>query len=425
MEHPSSGFCIGISPSGYRRGGRAVHEATVRNCSHQDRKDYVLKIKKNIYGQKQAARVWNLHLRKGLEDIGFKQSNIDECLFYKGNTLFMFYVDDGIIVSPKNEEIDEVITQLKEAKFNIEDMGEIGDYLGINFDYMDNGDIKLSQPHLIDKILNQVQILTKKGNVKYSPAASTKIIHRHENEESHDESLFHYRSVIGKLNFLDKGSRPDIAYASHQCARHSVDPKKSHTDAIMHICKYLKGTIDKGLLLRPRKDQSIKVYVDADFCGSYDKLTSMDDISTAKSRTGYVIMFCGCPIIWNSKLQTQIALSTTEAEYIGLSQALRDMIPIIELLKEMKKKGIDIHSTSPNIYCTVFEDNNGALELARVPKMRSRTKHINIVYHHFRSFVKRRIVNVYPIDTKQQLADIFTKALDVKTFIYSRQKIMG
>ena len=118
-------------------------------------------------------------------------------------------------------------------------------------------------------------------------------------------------------------------------------------------------------------------------------------------------------------------MSTTEAEYVGLSQALRETIPIIELLKEMKKKGINIYSTTPKVYCTAFEDNNGALELANAPKMRARTKHINLVYHHFRSFVKRRIINIYPIDTTEQLADIFTKPLDVKTFIYLRKKIMG
>ena len=137
------------------------------------------------------------------------------------------------------------------------------------------------------------------------------------------------------------------------------------------------------------------------------------DVSTAKSRTGYVISFAGCPVIWGSKLQTQIALSTTEAEYIALSQALRDAIPIMNL--EIKSKGFDIYSKTPRVYCNAFEDNNGALELARTPKMRARTKHINLVYHHFRDYVSR-LIHVLPIDTKEQIADIFTKPLDSTTF---------
>lgn len=367
-------------------------------ASNRERKDYALKIKRNIYGQKQAARIWNVHLRKGLESIGFEQSTVDECLYFRGKTIFMFYVDDGIIISPDDKDIDRTIKQLQDEKFDVEDMGQIGDYLGINFNYLENGDIKLSQPHLIN---------------------------RFENKEDHDEERFKYKSIVGKLNFLDKGSRPDISYASHQCARHSISPKKSHGDAIIHICQYLKGTKNEGLILKPDKSKSLRVYVDADFSGNYNKLTCMEDPSTSKSRTGYTIMYCGCPIIWTSKLQTQVALSTTEAEYIGLSQSLRDTIPIINLLNEMKERGIDIYSTTPSVYCTAFEDNNGALELARVPKMRARTKHINLVYHHFRSFVKKRIINIYPIDTKDQLADIFTKPLDIKTFIHLRKRLLG
>ena len=116
-------------------------------------------------------------------------------------------------------------------------------------------------------------------------------------------------------------------------------------------------------------------------------------------------------------------MSTTEAEYIALSQSLRDAIPIMNLILEMKQKGYEVYSKTPRVFCTAFEDNNGALELARTPKMRARTKHINLVYHHFRDYVSKGLINVLPIDTKEQIADIFTKPLDPTTFIKLR-KIM-
>ena len=231
--------------------------------------------------------------------------------------------------------------------------------------------------------------------------------------------------MVCKLNYLDKGTRPDISYASHQCARHSQDPKKSHGDAIIHLAKYLKGTKTEGLLLNPNPNRSVEVHVDADFCGNFNSNTSSEDISTSKSRTGYVISFAGCPVTWGSKLQTQIALSTTEAEYIALSQSLREAIPIMNLVQELQEQGFSIFSQTPRIFCTAFEDNNGALELARTPKMRSRTKHINLVYHHFRDYVSRGLINVLPIDTSNQVADIFTKPLDAITFIKLREVLLG
>ena len=103
---------------------------------------------------------------------------------------------------------------------------------------------------------------------KRTPAANH-ILHRFPNEEQFDER-FHYRSVVGKLNFLEKGTRPDIAYATHQCARFSINTKKSHGEAIEYLCKYLIGTRAKGIILDPNADESLKVFVDADFAGSYN-----------------------------------------------------------------------------------------------------------------------------------------------------------
>jgi hypothetical protein len=140
---------------------------------------------------------------------------------------------------------------------------------------------------------------------------------------------FHYRSVVVKLNFLEKGTHPDITYATHQCARFSKDTRASHEDAVMWLCTYLLATKDDGIIYDPKRDQSIRVYADAALCVSWNKATAPQDISTAKSRTGYIVNFDACLIVWTSKLQTQIALSTTGAEYISLSQSLREAIPFM------------------------------------------------------------------------------------------------
>ena len=115
------------------------------------------------------------------------------------------------------------------------------------------------------------------------------------------------------LTYLTGSVRPDIAMAVHQCARFSSKPKRSHEQAVMRIGKYLLATKDRGIIYAPDRTKGLDVYVDADFAGGWDPLDA-NDASNVYSRTGFVIRYAGCPILWQSKLQTEIALSTAEAE---------------------------------------------------------------------------------------------------------------
>jgi len=226
------------------------------------------------------------------------------------------------------------------------------------------------------------------------------------------------------LPILVKNTRPDIEYAVHQCARYQNDPKKPHEYAVKRICRYLLNTKDKGISYTPNGNLTdIDAYVDADFCGTFNKNTP-EDPNGCRSRTGYVIFFNGCPIIWKSKLQTEIALSTTEAEYIALSQSARDLIPFRELLIEMSKV-FNLPGSKTTIKCTIFEDNEGAKELARTAKYRPRTKHIAVKYHHFRKHVSDGHFIINSIDTKDQKADTFTKPLPKVQFEALRYQIQG
>ena len=222
---------------------------------------------------------------------------------------------------------------------------------------------------------------------------------------------------------MEKGSRPDIAYITHQCARFTTCPKEEHAKAIPWLARYLKGNRDKGTILRPDKTKGLEVYVDADFAGNWDP-KEFEDPDTARSRHGYFITFAGCPIVWKSQLQTEIALSSTESEYTGLSYALREAIPIMRLFQEMIDNGIPIESSEAKVHCKVFEDNTGALEIARVHKFRPRTKHLNNRLHHFRSYVDNGIT-IHKIDTKEQPADMLTKPLNEELLYKFRKMMMG
>jgi hypothetical protein len=130
-----------------------------------------------------------------------------------------------------------------------------------------------------------------------------------------------YEGAIGMLTYITGSVRPDIAMATHQSLHFSVHPKRSHEQAVIVIGRYLLSTKEKGMLYKSNLSNGIEVFVDADFAGGWDSANAMN-AENVSSSTGYVIFYAGCPIFWQSKLQTEIALSTAEAEYIALSQAL-------------------------------------------------------------------------------------------------------
>ena len=395
--------------------------------------EYVLLLLKNLYGQKQAGRVWFEHLRDGLTNIGFKQSKLNECVFVKDKVVLTIYVDDGILFGKRKKDISNIIDLLKRNKFDIEEMGDVCDYIGVKVERLSNGQIKLSQPHLIDQILTDLNFDIENTKTKDIPALSSKLLDR-DLEGNPFEEKWQYRSIIGKLNYLEKCTRGDIAFAVHQCARFSQDPKKSHADAVRQIARYLAGTRTQGLILNP-SNKSFECYADAGFSGDWNKATAPFDVSTARSRTGYTTMYAGCPLTWLSRLQTEIAQSTCEAEYISLSAALKEVIFLMDFLKELSDLGLPINSTKAslnskafkqvNVYCDAYEDNSAALEMAKVPKMRPRTRHLNIKYHHFREHVRRGHIKVHAVDTKNQIADIFTKALPKEDFVRHRKALLG
>jgi hypothetical protein len=141
---------------------------------------------------------------------------VGEYVFYRYVAIFMVYVDAGIYVCLTMRKIYQAILELNSSGYDIEDMGDMNDYLGINFESLPGGKVKLSQPQLSDVILRNVG-LAPKDLTSRSPGRQTVLGRDLKGEDF--EGRFHYRAVVGKLNFLEEGSRPEIAYSVHQCAR--------------------------------------------------------------------------------------------------------------------------------------------------------------------------------------------------------------
>ena len=202
-------------------------------------------------------------------------------------------------------------------------------------------------------------------------------------------------------------------------------PKRSHELALKRIGRYLKATCDHGILLNPSKLLKVDCYPDADFAGLYGN-ENPSDPSCVKSRTGFVITVANCPVLWQSKLQTETALSTMEAEIVALAHSCRELFPIMDMVTFLGTRfGLPLKETTMNV--SIHEDNAGALVLAETlpPQFTPRSKHYAIKTIWFREQIVRRKIKLVKIDTVEQLGDLFTKGLTRVTFEYLRKKLMG
>jgi hypothetical protein len=177
-----------------------------------------------------------------------------------------------------------------DATFNIEDQGELSDYLRIKIIRNSDGTMEWSQPTLIESILKNLGLMDVKTKnqptTRTTPSLTTVILISHEGEPVHDETKsFNYRQVIGKLLYLEKSTRPDIACAVHQYARFCAKPKTKHAEAVKRIGRYLLATKDKGLIMKPDKS-GMKCWVDSAHASKWSHKTASNDPCTARSRMG-------------------------------------------------------------------------------------------------------------------------------------------
>ena len=224
-------------------------------------------------------------------------------------------MDDGIFASPSDTEIDQAITEIG-LKFDIEDQGTLNEYIGVNIQSLPNGKVKLSQHHLIDQIIN----LAQRAPLQSTPANSIVILQRDLSAPPFNH-WFHYRSIVGNNNFLRKCTRGNISNATHQVTRFCEYTRRRQGTAIKHLSGYISGTQDDRLILDLNHAKSFEVYPDADFCGNQYKSTASNDPLISKSRSGYLLVYVWCPIVWASKMKMVTAVPSTESESVFLQQS--------------------------------------------------------------------------------------------------------
>ena len=385
----------------------------------------VLRLKRTLYGPQQSPRAFWQYMVEKLEAAGLRQSPLDPCLFIGDTVIAIMYVDDILMWSTNEDHIYSLGTALRDLGVDLEEEGDAAGFLGVQLTRVaETGQIMMTQEGLTNRIIEALGLDSDMSTPRGTPCAQAPLTKDLDGDPV--TGTFSYASVVGMLLYLSGHSRPDIAYAVSMVARFTFAPKSSHEEALKRIGRYLLGTRNKGLILTPTEELNIDAYPDADFAGLYGYEDSLDPVCV-RSRTGFVICVASCPILWQSKLQTEIATSTMEAEIVALGACCKELMPIIDMVDDISDAVGLSRTEAPKMHVRIHEDNAGALTLAKMvpPQFTPRSKHYAVKTHWFRSQIIERGIELLKCPTVEQLGDICTKCLPKAQFEYLRKKIMG
>lgn len=217
---------------------------------------------------------------------------------------------------------------------------------------------------------------------------------------------FPFREAVGSLMYLMLATRPDIAFAVGIVSRYLDRPSIQHIKAVKRIFRYLKVTKDLGIIFKKTNLFSLSCYSDADYAG---------DPITRRSTNGYVLFLGGNPISWSSRRQQCTALSTTEAEYIAASEAVKELMWFLKFFQDLLP--------NTNLQPVLYIDNQGAIKLAKNPEFHARTKHIDVRVHYIREKYNEGFFEIHYAPSNEQIADVFTKPLPKDKLINFRNKL--
>ncbi|KAL9230729.1 hypothetical protein vseg_006043 [Gypsophila vaccaria] len=372
-------------------------------CFSRGKEGKVCRLKKSLYGLRQAPRCWFAKLTSALKSYGFTQSYYDYSLFsYSNGTVRLFiliYVDDLVIAGNDSSAIAKFKEYLGTC-FHMKNLAVLKYFLGLEVSRSTEGIYIFQRKYVLD-------IISETGLLGSKPDAT--LIEQHHNLDKATglvlDDADSYRRLVGRLVYLSV-TRPDLSYAVHILSRFMHQPHAEHMAAALRVVRYLKGSPGQGLLFRADSDLTIPSWCDSDY-----GVCSL----SRRSVTGWYIFLGGSPISWKTRKQTTVSLSSAETEY-------RAMANIVCELKWIKGILCDFGVTLSRPMA-VFSDSQSALQLASNPVFHERKKHIEIDCHFVRDAITDGLIVTSHVSTKDQLADILTKALGAPQFLRLLSKL--
>ncbi len=349
--------------------------------------------------------MWNQCIDKFFKELGLQPCKSDPCCYLKiqGKKILivLLYVDDLLIAGTSQGVIQELKTQLNK-RFEMSDLGEVSHLLGMHITRdRQRKMLFINQKAYISKALERFGLSDCNPTIiPMDPNTKLKKLNMDEVCTSKP-----YRSLIGTLLYAASHTRPDISYGVSYLSRFMENPSEEHWNYAKRILRYLKGTATYGILFDGRKPFTIEGYTDADW-GS-------DVNNKRRSTSGWIFTLCGGAITWKSKQQTSVALSSCEAEFVAMSEAVKELLWLTYLLEELKQ----------NQKITLWIDNQAAKFLAENEVVHSRSKHIDIRYWFVKDKIQHEVFNLSHVSSESNTADVFTKALPAPSFRKFRDKM--
>ena len=369
------------------------------------KENHVCHLLKSLYGLKQSPRQWYKRFDSFMLAHDFTRSSYDSCVYYKelvsGSFIYLLlYVDDMLVACKNMIEIHN-LKKLLASEFDMKDLGEAKKILGMEIIRDRNaGVLYLSQKRYIEKVLERFSMVHAKP--VSTPLSSHFKLSKELSPQSKEEekSMAHipYTSAVGSVMYAMVCSRPDIAHAVSMVSRYMSRPGKVHWEAVKWLLRYLKGTSNVCLEFG-RNANGLEGFCDSDYGG---------DLDDRKSTSGYVFTLGGTAVSWQSTLQDVVALSTTEAEFMAITEAF----------KEAKwLKGLVGEFSPCSSLVSVFCDSQSAIHLAKNQNtFYKRTKHIDIKYNFVRDVIAKKELLLKKIGTEENPADMLTKPLPTTKF---------
>lgn len=325
------------------------------------------------------------------------KSQNEETLFLKtnkaGNILLVsVYVDDLIYTGDDAAMMGDFKKSMQQ-EFDMTDLGNMRYFLGIEVLQTETG-IHVSQAKYTLEVLKRFGMEDCNG-VKNPMVPGVKL-NMDEGGDRVDETL--YKQIIGSLVYITT-TRPDLQFSVSLLSRFMAKPTQLHLQAAKRFLRYLRSTINCGIWYKRGGAGEVQVYTDSDFAG---------DVDSRKSTTGYVFLLNGAAVIWSSKKQSIVTLSTTEAEYVAASACACQAIWFKRILKEL---GYNIEGSTV-IQC----DNTSTIKLSKNLVFHGRCKHIGVRFHFLRDLVNEGAMSLEYCSSQEQVADIFTKPLTRERF---------
>lgn len=347
----------------------------------------MLKLRKGLYGLKQSPRLWHEKWLSVMDKLGFSALTSEQCMFQRNGVWVLIYVDDIILMSEREDAISSAKQDI--GKFlDVKDLGLLRCFLGVTFSRNEEMAWLSQQPYT-------VSLLQKFGMESCKPVATPMttgiFVEIEQCKETSPFPVKKYQELLGCLLFLSTRTRPDICAAVGILSRFAASPKTIHYVHLKRVLRYLRGTVDFGLLLS-RTSGDLVSYCDADWAG---------DRTDRKSTTGIVLMHGLTPVLWRTVKQTSVALSTTEAEFCAMSEGVKNVVWARQLLSELQENQ---ERRTP-----LFGDNQGAIKWGEDGIRHA--KHVSIRKNFVLDHVQKGHVELAYCATERMVADVLTKPL--------------